>query len=366
MLENIKLKPGDILALKVVSPLYRDIYRTEILEVNDQELVVTMPTNNGKRILLGVGSPLEIILPKDQSSFSSEVLQRGFQPRPHLVLQLPFFLYNQRQERPRVITITSGKGGVGKTTFTINMAITLAQMGQRVFVIDADLGTANIDVLLNLQPKYNLTHIINREKEILDIIVDGPGGIKLIPGGSGLQYLADMEQWQFNRLISSLQTLENYADIILIDTGAGLGKNVISFALAADNIIIITTPEPHSITDAYAIMKVLDEQNHTISPYLVLNRVECLKEYQEVAGKMTQVVNRFLSIKIQPLGHILEDPAIPKANRRMEPFILNNSPSPATRSFHDIAQRILDPNQDFPLQAEGRSFFSKIRELLSR
>ena len=362
------IKPADMLTLKVMSPLYRDIYKTEVLALQERSIKISMPSAHGKMALLSVGTPIEVTCPRIGYTFLSEVLERGFQPVPYLTIQVPFQVYSRLRQRPRVITITSGKGGVGKTTFTINFAIALAQMGQRVFIIDADLGTANVDVLLNLQPRYNLTHLISREKELLDIIVEGPGGIHLVPGGSGLQNLADMEEWQFNRVITSLQTLEQYADIILIDTGAGLGRNVINFVLAADNIIVVSTPEPHSVTDAYAMMKVLDERDLKVMPYLILNRVESLREYNDVSNKMIHVVNRFLNIKIVPLGYIYEDQTIPKANRRLEQFILQYPDTPAARCVKSIAERYLNPEQEVNRSqvTAGRGFFNKIRELFGR
>jgi flagellar biosynthesis protein FlhG len=361
------IQPGDQVQIKTLSPLFREAYTAEILSVQERTLQISMPMHEGKLALLGARIPLELVCLKNGFSFSSEVISRTFKPNPYLLLQLPYDLRLKSGKRPRVITVTSGKGGVGKTTFTINLAITLSQMGQRVFVIDADLGTANIDVLLNLHPPYNLTHIINKEKELLDIIVEGPGGIYVVPGGSGLQNLADMENWQFSHLINSLQMLEQYADIILIDTGAGLSKNVVNFVLAADSVIVVTTPEPHSITDAYAILKVLDEYRLSITPQLLLNRVESVREYQDVSAKMLQVADRFLKMRIHPLGYIFEDPVVPKSNRSLKPFSLEYPDSPATRCIRNIADCLLHPDKEKeqpPVQE--KSFFGRIKELFNR
>lgn len=364
MLEKNTLQPGDVLFIKVNSAIYRELYQSQIISIKDHTVTVTMPMIDGRLILLSAGTTLEISLSPGSTSFPSEVLQREFQPNPHLVLQLPYYLIQRSKNRPRVITITSGKGGVGKTTTSINLAISLAQLGQRVFLIDADLGTANVDVLLNLHPSYNLNHLINREKTLLEIVVEGPGGIYVVPGGSGLQNLANMDEHHFQRVISSLQAIEDYADIIIIDTGAGLGKNVINFALAADNIITVTTPEPHSITDAYAIIKALDENKYKTPPYLLLNRVESVREFHDVAGKMLQVVNRFLTLKIVCLGYILDDPVVPKSNRRLEPFVLTHPSAPASKCIQHIAEQLIKPSLEEDFQANTGNFFSRLKDLL--
>src|SRR5690554_5198968 len=297
-----------------------------------------MPFENGKVILLSVGTMLKISLPEKGISFISEIVKRSFVPVPSLVLTLPMHLAGKMDaKKTKFISITSGKGGVGKTSFTINLGITLSQMGYRVFIIDADLGTANVDVLLNIHSKYNLNHLLNREKDILEIVIEGPGGINLVPGGSGLQNLADLDEWQFNRLINNFQTLEKYADFILIDTGAGLSRNVINFILASDEVIVVTTPEPHAITDAYAIIKVMDGRDSSLKPKLVLNRVDSPEEARHISEKMITVTERFLSLRLESLGYILDDTNVLKAIKKMRPFVLTEPSCPATLCVKNIA-----------------------------
>jgi len=360
------LSLNQIIILEPQSPIYTGFYESSIIDITDSTFTVGMPYHNGKLVLLSVGTMVRINISGSQSSFISEVVQRTFNPEPTLTLALPFHLLDKApRKKTKFISVTSGKGGVGKTSFTINLAISLSQMGYRTFIIDADLGTANVDVLLNLQPRYNLTHILNREKDILDIIIDGPGGIHLIPGGSGLQNLADLDEWQFNRLINSFQTLEKFADIILIDTGAGLSKNVINFILASDDVIVVTTPEPHAITDAYAIIKVMDERNTTLTPKLILNRVESPEEAKQVSGKMIKVTERFLTLRLKSLGYILEDIHVLRAIKKLRPFVLTEPQSPATRCVKNIAQKLVSPDVSNNLDIR-KGFFHRVRELFSK
>lgn len=166
-------------------------------------------------------------------------------------------------KKTRIIAVTSGKGGVGKTNFTINFALSLMAYGQKVIVLDADLGLANIDVILGISPKYNLYHVLKGEKTIQEIIVPGPQGLQIIAGGSGIQELANLRRWQVEQFIAKLGELEGLADILIIDTAAGLSRNVMSFVLAADEVIVITTPEPTAITDAYGLVKVMTTKKRT-------------------------------------------------------------------------------------------------------
>ncbi|NPV26669.1 MAG: MinD/ParA family protein [Firmicutes bacterium] len=253
----------------------------------------------------------------------------------------------------------------GKTNLVINIGIALAKQGQRVFIIDADLGTANVDVLLNLNVRYNLNHLATREKEILDLVVEGPGGIHIIPGGSGLQSLANLDDYQFSRVLNSFKALEQYADVILIDTGAGLSRNVLNFVLAADEVIVVTTPEPHSITDAYAILKVIDEQNHSLKTWLVVNKAEDKSEAQQIADRMVGVANRFLRLKVTNLGYILEDLAVPRAVKKLVPFTLADPNSPAAKCLRQIAERLCQP-ETIVSHPQSRSFFDRFRDLFMK
>ncbi|MGI6224933.1 MAG: AAA family ATPase [Peptococcales bacterium] len=352
--------------IKPQSPIYNSTYSAIITDITDSTFTITMPYDKGKMILLSVGTMLRITIPDKDISFISEIEKRSFIPHPSLVLTLPPQLADKNTpKKTKVISITSGKGGVGKTSFTINLGIALSQMGYSTFIIDADLGTANIDVLLNIHARYNLNHILSREKEILDIIMEGPGGIQLIPGGSGLQNLADLDEWQFNRLINCFQTLEKFADIILIDTGAGLSKNVINFLMASDEIIVVTTPEPHAITDAYAIIKVMDERNPSLRPKLIINRVDSPEEAKQLSDKMITVTERFLTLRLNNLGYILEDTNVLRAIKKLRPFILAEPDSPASQCVKNIAQKLMRP-EETPQVEIRKNFFHRIKELFNK
>lgn len=348
------------------SQIYNSTYSATITDIADSTFTITIPFENGKMVLLSVGTMLKILIPDKDISFISEIVKRSFVPTPSLVLTLPAQLADKNiPKKTKFISITSGKGGVGKTSFTINLGITLAQMGYRTFIIDADLGTANVDVLLNVHTRYNLNHILSREKEILDIIIEGPGGIQLIPGGSGLQNLADLDEWQFNRLINNFQTLEKYADIILIDTGAGLSKNVINFLIASDEIIVVTTPEPHAITDAYAIIKVMDDRDSSLKPKLILNRVESPEEAKYLSDKMIKVTERFLTLRLDSLGYILEDSNVLRAIKKLRPFVLTEPSSPASQCVKNIAYKLVRP-EEAPQVEIRKNFFHRIKELFNK
>jgi flagellar biosynthesis protein FlhG len=249
---------------------------------------------------------------------------------------------NSRLSAPRIITVASGKGGVGKTNLVTNLAIALAQKGQRVIVFDADLGMANIDVLLGIVPKYSLYDVLEGKKELGEVFVKGPFNIKIVPGGSGIQELANLDYYQRERLVKNLRSLNNNADFLLIDTSAGISRNVLGFASAADEVIIVMTPEPTSITDAYGLIKIISKYKLHTEVHLVVNRVINDQEARQTIAKIETVANRFLQVKIQPLGYIYDDRAVNKAVMKQEPFVLEYPESSAAMGIKQIALNLLE------------------------
>lgn len=244
---------------------------------------------------------------------------------------------NIENKLTRVIAITSGKGGVGKTNFTVNLGIALTRLGKKVVIIDADLGLANIDVILGLVPKTNLGQVIKGQKTLKEIIIEGPEGLQIIAGGSGVQELANLEEWQIERFIYSLEELDGSSDIVLIDTGAGLTTNVLSFVLAADEVIVITTPEPTALTDAYAIIKVIASKNKKTAINLIVNRAQSDLEGEETTEKLITVTKHFLDIQLNSLGIIRDDSNISKAVKRQKPFLLSYPDTVASKNVSELA-----------------------------
>jgi flagellar biosynthesis protein FlhG len=265
-----------------------------------------------------------------------------------------------QENNTRVITIASGKGGVGKSNFTINLALALSELGKKVLVLDADLGLANLDLLLGISPSYNLYHVIHQHKEITDIIFEGPRGVKVIPGGSGIHELADLKEWELERFLTKLAVIEQQFDFLLIDTGAGISKNVLNFTLAADDIYVITTPEPTSLADAYGLIKTLNRYRFPGSIKIVINRVYSKKEGEIAASKLKVVANRFLTkCQLDIVGSMPEDRRIGEAVKKQEPFLLAYPNSEVTESIYRIAASL--SNQEFkPKNNSLKEYFSKM------
>lgn len=257
-------------------------------------------------------------------------------------------LMQQTDAKPkaRVITVTSGKGGVGKTSISINLAIWLSRLGKRVVVFDADFGLANIEVMLGVRPQYNLADMMFRGKDLTDIITEGEEGISFISGGSGIQELASMNREQVMFLTSRLITLDKYADVVIVDTGAGISDSVLEFVLASTEVLLVATPEPTSITDAYALLKALNRKAEFVkedtSIKMISNRVNSAAEGQNLYEKMSVVSEKFLNIPITYLGPVPMDDQISKAVMRQKPVSVLNPDAPSSKAIRQIAEKLLE------------------------
>jgi flagellar biosynthesis protein FlhG len=249
-----------------------------------------------------------------------------------------------KKHESKVIAISSGKGGVGKTNFTVNLALSLAKRGNRITIIDADLGLANVDVLLGIIPEHTLLDVVRKGHTIEEVLVEGPFGIKIISGGSGVKDLVNLSGEQVSQLIESFENLNHMSDYILIDTGAGISNSVISFLDSADDVIIVVTPDPTSITDAYALIKTIRDRDKCVK--LVVNRVDSNKEGAEVFEKISVASKRFLQMNLENLGYIYDDPYVKKAVRSQNPFMISYPNSLASKGV-DIISYNLENNSRF-------------------
>lgn len=271
--------------------------------------------------------------------------------------------YQVENQPTNVYSITSGKGGVGKTAVVANLAYNLAAMKSRVLILDADLGLANIDVVFGLTPTYNLNHFFAGERELSEIMVEGPLGIKILPAGSGLQSFIHLGAQEKMRLFDGLDAMHNHFDYVLIDTEAGISENVVYFNTAAQAIIVVTTPEPTAITDAYALMKLLSVQHHEKHFNLIVNQIDNEDDALDVYRKLTMVANRYLDISINYLGSIYRDKKMVEAIRKQKVISELYPASKVSHSFSQLAGRIYsEPCQTAP-KGNLQFFWKKLLNL---
>ena len=269
---------------------------------------------------------------------------------------------SKNEEKPknhstRIIAITSGKGGVGKTNISVNMAIAYAQLGKKVILIDGDLGMANVNVLLNVVPQYNLMHVINKKKTMKEIILDTEFGIKFIAGANGFSKIANLSVEELEYFAKQFSTLGN-ADIIIIDTGAGIENNVLQFVAAADEVYVVTTPEPTAITDAYGIIKIVTTEivDRPVNLKLLVNRVHSADEGKRISERIITIVGQFLGYKVDYIGYVYDDPVVQASVIRQKPFMIVNPTSKPAVCLKHIVGRIEKTDMD---GNEGVSNFLK-------
>jgi flagellar biosynthesis protein FlhG len=240
----------------------------------------------------------------------------------------------------RAIAVSSGKGGVGKTNLAVNLAVAFAARGQRVVLLDADLGLANADVLCGITPRATLEDVVSSERSLEEVMVHAPGGFRLIPGASGVSRIADMGQTQRRNVLDQLLALERSTDVLIVDTGAGIGANSMAFAAAAHSILVATTPEPTAIADAYGAIKTLVARGCRDGLRLVVNMASTEDEARAVHARIDRVARAFLSTRIEFAGFIPLDPLVPAAVRRRAPFSVVSPDAPASRAVRRLARAL--------------------------
>ena len=257
---------------------------------------------------------------------------------------------NKKQRSARVITVTSGKGGVGKSNVSVNLAIQMSRLGKRAVILDADFGLANIEVMLGMRPQYNLADMMFRGKDVKDIICTGPEDIGFISGGSVLREMTNLNKDQILSLVRTMYELDHYADVVIIDTGAGISDTVIELVASSSEVLLVATPEPTSITDAYALLKTLHRHDGfeagSTSIKMIGNRIQSYEEGKELYLKLNTVVNKFLGMEMEYLGAIPYDEYLPRAVMQQQPVSLAYPDAPSARAMLELAMVLEDEKKE--------------------
>lgn len=285
----------------------------------------------------------------DQAAQLRERLQRSAKGRP-----------------TRLVTVTSGKGGVGKSNVTLNLALGLLEKGQKVVVFDVDVGFANLDVLMGISSQHNLLQLLEPGRTVADIMEQGPNGLEFIPGGSGFTHMMKLDDEKLDTLFTRLEELQGYADTILFDTGAGVSNESLRFMLSADEVLLVTTPEPTAITDAYAVIKMIHAKKPDTQIRLIINRVGSDREGKSTADKLSLVAKRFLGMELATLGYVPDDATVSKAVKQQKPFFLTYPNSQASKGIRELADAYLRTDGEAAVKENGgiRGFLTKMKRLI--
>ncbi len=260
--------------------------------------------------------------------------------------------------RAHTVTITSGKGGVGKSNLALNLAIALGKVGHSVCLLDANLGLGNVDLLCGLNGYWNLSHVISGARTLREILLQGPAGIQVIPGASGLQDVADCPRAAQTEILAQLEELERSHEFLIIDTGTGIHRSVRQFVSAADMILIVTTPEPTSIADAYATIKSLSACAGLPEPQLLVNQADSPEQAREIIARVQHTARTFLYASVGSAGFVPRDPAVVQAVNQRTPFVLQSPDAPAARAVEQLARRVINLSHR---QTVHSPFFSRFR-----
>ncbi len=375
------LEPGREITISAESPLFHKKYQTQVMAVESDNVKVHVPVDQGKLVILPVGTPVVVRIEAEDGTheFKAWISARQTGQDRYIVLTTPEQWENRLDDTDTdgsgatpgrhipVWAVTSGKGGVGKTTTVVNLALALIERGKKVCVIDGDLGTANVDIVLNLAPRYTLTDVVNGHKHILEALVEGPKGMVILPGGSGLQELTQLSEADFAHLINQFRVLEKYTDVIMIDTSSGLSRSVTNFIVAADMAMLVTTPEPPAITDAYALVKVLARAGYKVPIRLIINKVRSGVEAANITDKIVFAARRFLNYDLLPLGYISDDDSVERAVRAQVALMDMYPRAHAAGDIREIAEKLDGGGSEERIdigRTGTRHFLQRLRNLI--
>lgn len=283
----------------------------------------------------------------DQASKLRNLFQKGSGQRPKLPGSGPL-------NSCRVVAVSSGKGGVGKTNIAVNLAIALTSLGKKVALLDADYALANVDILLGFNPQLTLEHVLSGQRSVGEILIDGPGGVKIVPASSGVQNLSHLDSRQENMLFQALQMLERYFEILVIDTAAGINDDVITILRSAAEALIITNPEPPAFVDSYALVKHVHGFDPSYRFKLLVNQVSHEQEALSVYDRISKTVQKFLRGRIDYFGYVTEDQSVKKAVRMRKPFYLQFPSSSASVCVQNLAVKLLKDRTSDDMTFSGR------------
>ncbi|MCK4841829.1 MAG: MinD/ParA family protein [Methylococcales bacterium] len=256
-----------------------------------------------------------------------------------------------KQKPVRVIAVTSGKGGVGKTNLSVNLGVALAQKGQRVALLDADMGLANVDILLGLSPKFNLSHVLKGEKTLEDIMLTGAAGLKVIPASSGIQQMSELSSIEQAAVIRTFSEIDKNLDVLIVDTAAGISSSVVNFARACQEIIVVVCDEPTSLTDAYAYIKLLNRDYGLSKFHVVTNMIQSVQQGQQLFAKLSKVTDKYLDVSLNYVGGVPFDQYLRKSVQKQSPVVEIFPQSKAALAVKDLASKI--DNWPIKIQAGG-------------